>query len=100
MQLYCSVDGLQYASRESGSFPSSLMMACRAARSISDRETEKFKYLQPKTIGGQAGRIWTSLALHLYSKSTVSLICVPRTIESSQKSSRLPETSSGMGISF
>ena len=41
---------------------SSSLMTRRVMSSISDVEREKFKYLQPKSSGGQAGRMCTSFA--------------------------------------
>ena len=75
-------------------------MAVRAARSISLRLREKFRNWQPNTSGGQAGRMCTSLAPQSNSRWIVSLSCVPRTMESSQNSSRLPWIRSWIGISF
>ena len=44
-----------------------------------------FKYLQPKSKGGQAGLICTSFAPLWYNNSVVSLSCDPLTIESTKK---------------
>ena len=42
--------------------PSKSLITRRVIKSISELEREKFKYLHPKRIGGQAGRTCTSLA--------------------------------------
>ena len=57
-------------------------------------------YLQPKRIGGHAGRTWTSFAPLRYRNSVVSLSWVPRTMESSISRRRWPSMSSWTGISF
>ena len=75
-------------------------MTLRVIRSISDFEREKLRYLQPKIIGGQAGRTCTSFAPLSYKNSVVSPSCVPRTMESSINSRRLSRISSCTGISF
>jgi hypothetical protein len=70
------------------------------ARGPSRAEREKLRNLQPYISGGQAGRMWTSFAPQSKSRWMVSFSCVPRTMESSQNSSRLPAISSRIGISF
>ena len=67
---------------------------------MSDLLLEKLRYLQPNMMGGQAERMWTSLAPDSYRKSTVSRSCVPRTMESSTNRSFLPSMSSGTGTCF
>jgi len=61
---------------------------------------EKVRYLHPNMMGGQAERMCTSAAPDWYRKSTVLRSWVPRTMESSTKSSFLPSMSSGTGTSF
>ena len=52
-----------YSSRwEKPSSPSSSRMTRRAMSSMSEVAREKFRYLQPKRMGGQAERIWTERA--------------------------------------
>ena len=65
-------------------------MTRRVIRSITEVEREKFKYLQPYSRGGQAGRTWTSRAPLWYRNSVVSRSWVPRTMESSMSSRLLP----------
>ena len=67
---------------------------------MSEFEREKLMYLQPKRIGGQAGRTWTSFAPLRYRNSVVSRSWVPRTMLSSISRSRCPSMSSRTGISF
>ena len=67
---------------------------------MSERLLEKLRYLQLNMMGGQAERMCTSSAPHLYRKSTVSFSCVPRTMESSTNSSFFSLMSSGMWICF
>ena len=63
MRRYSGVSGLVYRSSFSRSLsPSSLRMVRRAMRSYSDVEREKFRYLQPNMLGGQARRTCTSFA--------------------------------------
>ena len=84
----------------SPSSPSSSTITRRAISSMSELDLEKFRYLHAYMIGGQALRICTSFAPFSYRKSTVSRICVPRTMESSTNSSRFPWISSCTGICF
>ena len=51
-------------------------------------DLEKFRYLQVKRYGGQAERKCISLAPAEKTRDTMSLSCVPRTIESSVNKTR------------
>ena len=64
-------------------FPNSSTIVDLVISSISEVLLVKFKNLQPYIIGGHAERMCTSFAPLSYKNSTVSRICVPRTIESS-----------------
>ena len=75
-------------------------MTRREIRSSSDLEREKFRYLQPRVMGGQAKRMCTSLAPLWYKNSVVSRSWVPRTKESSMRINRLSRISASTGISF
>ena len=51
-------------------------------------------------MGGALMRTWTSRAPARRSSDTIWRVVVPRTIESSTTTSRLPRTSSRSGLSF
>ena len=75
-------------------------MVERVSSSMSELLREKFRYLHPYIMGGQAERMWTSSAPQPYRKSMVSRSWVPRTMESSTNRSFFPSISSGTGICF
>ena len=71
---YFSLSGSAYSASTSfvGSPPSSSRITRRVISSISEVEREKFRYLQPNSNGGHAGRICTSFAPLAYKNSVVS----------------------------
>ena len=81
-----------YLSRFLFSSPSSSLMTRRVISSMSLLEAVNPTNGQLYINGGQAIRICTSLAPYSYSTFTLSCNWVPRTIESSQNSNRLPSS--------
>ena len=100
MRSYSGVPVVEYRSSLAASSPSKSRIMRReiSSRSLFD-DVNPMKG-QPYTSGGHDMRACTALAPPSKKVLTLSRNCVPRTIESSQKTTLLPSSIARLGISF